>query len=311
MRSFKAYVFLVALAVYWGPIHAADLKLRPIRVAPDVYAVFGDLGGQTFENEGLNNNLAFVIGRDGIVVINSGPSTRVARAFHEAIKKVSQKPIVALINVNAQSHYWLGNGYFKQLGVPIIAHAAAAKRMHEAGAAQLESARTILKTKVQATELAYPSQTFGDSQRIGAAGREIVLHHFGPAHTEGDIAIWLPADKILIAGDLVFTERMLAVLPIGSSAGWIKAFDQAMELGPKLIIPGHGKSTSARAAQRDTRDYLAYLRSSAKSMIEKGASLQDAVEKTDQSRFRYLHNFDLLAKRNMNQVYTEMEQESF
>lgn len=76
-------------------------------------------------------------------------------------------------------------------------------------------------------------------------------------------------------------------------------------------MPGHGKLTNAQTAQRDTRDYLAYLRSSAQRWIAEGASLQDAVEKTDQAQFRYPVNFDLLAKRNMNQVYTEMEQESF
>lgn len=312
MRRFK-YLCLSLVVVWMLPsaLAAAELKLQPIRIAPDVYAVIGDLGGQTYANEGLNNNLAFVIRSSGIVVVNSGPSTRVARALHEAIKKVSTKPIVAVVNVNAQNHYWLGNHYFQRLGVPIIAHAAAAKRMQEMGAAQLESSKNLLKEKAAGTELAYPTQTFTDSHQLASTGREIQFLHFGPAHTEGDIALWLPKEKLLIAGDLVFTERMLAVLPIGSSAGWIKAFDQALALGANLILPGHGKPTNVGRARRDTRDYLSYLRESAKKMLAKGQSLQDAVEKTDQSRFRYLVNYDLLAKRNMNQVYTEMEQESF
>lgn len=310
MRLSTLLVMLASLLVV--PLaNATDLTLQTVKVTSDVYAVIGDLGGQTYANDGLNSNLAFVIGPNGVVVINSGPSTRVAQALHDAIKKISAKPVVALINVNAQNHHWLGNGYFKRLGVPIIAHAAAAKRMQEVGAAQLESAKTLLKEKAAATELAFPTQTFSTSHRMSPGGREIELHHFGPAHTEGDIAIWLPKEKLLIAGDLVFTQRMLAVLPIGNSGGWVKAFDQALALKPNSILPGHGKLTNAQTAQRDTRDYLAYLRSSAQRWIAKGASLQDAVEKTDQAQFRYLVNFDLLAKRNMNQVYTEMEQESF
>ena len=69
--------------------HAADLVLTPVAVAPDTYAVIGDLGGQTYENDGLNNNLGFIVTDAGVVVINTGPTARVAKALHAAIQKVT------------------------------------------------------------------------------------------------------------------------------------------------------------------------------------------------------------------------------
>lgn len=290
---------------------AEEPVLKPIRVAPDVYAVIGDLGMQTYENAGLNNNLGFVVGTDGVLVINSGPSTRVARALHEAIRKITPQPVKFVVNVNSQSHYWLGNGYFRQLGIPILAHSASNHLMQQMGAAQLQSARALLKDKADDTALAYPTETFDASRTLRLGKTRIELLHFGGAHTAGDLALWLPEQKILFAGDLVFTQRMLAVIPAGNSGGWIKAFDQAMALKPVTIVPGHGKPTDVKTATRDTRDYLALLRGGARAVLARNGSLQDAVEKVDQSKFKYLQNFELLAKRNMNQVFTEMEQESF
>lgn len=304
-------VLVVCLIAARAPATAAELTLQPIRVAPDIYAVIGDLGGQTYDNEGLNNNLGFVVGSDGVLVINSGPTTRVARALHEAIRKVTHQPIKFVVNVNSQNHYWLGNGYFRKLGVPIIAHTAAIRLMQEQGAGQLQLARSTYKEKAEGTELTLPSEMFTERHTLRLGATEVQLLHFGSAHTAGDIVVWLPQRKILFGGDLVFTERMLAVIPVGNSGGWVKAFDQAMALKPSIIVPGHGKPTDIKRATRDTRDYLAHLRNGAQSILAKNGSLQDAVEKVDQSKFKYLLNFDLLAKRNMNQVFTEMEQESF
>ena len=312
MQIPKWHIAVMAyLALAGLPAAAAELALKPVRVAPDVYAVIGDLGGQTYENDGLNNNLGFVVGSDRVLVINSGPSTRVARALHEAIRKVTPQPVKHVVNVNSQSHYWLGNDYFRQLGVPIIAHAAAGRLMQDLGAGQLQFAKATYKEKADGTALAYPTETFTERRTLRLGKTEIQLLHFGPAHTAGDIAVWLPQQKLLFAGDLVFTERMLAVIPVGNSGGWVKAFDQAMVLKPVTIVPGHGKPTDIKRATRDTRDYLDHLRKGAQSILAKGGSLQDAVDKVDQSKFKYLSNFDLLSKRNMNQVFTEMEQESF
>lgn len=311
MQSLIQLGWTVLLALVYHAGVAADLVLQPQRVAPDVYVIVGDLGGQSYDNEGLNSNLGFVVGTDGVLVINAGPSVRVARALHAAIQKITPKPIKWVVNLNAQSHYWLGNDYFHKLGIPILANTAAGKLMHDLGAGQLQSVQSILKDKANATTLAYPSESI-DAQRTLQLGQlKIELLHFGSAHTAGDLVVWLPEQKILFAGDIVFTQRMLAVLPLGNSGGWIKAFDQAAALKPRLIVPGHGKPTDLKTATRDTRDYLQTLRSGAQAVLAKNGSLQDAVTKTDQSKFTYLLNFDLLAKRNMNQVFTEMEHESF
>ena len=138
----------------------------------------------------------------------------------------------------------------------------------------------------------------------------IVLEN-APPRLRGRLAVWLPRRKILFAGDLVYTERMLAVIPMGNTTNWVRAFDKLAALNPKTIVPGHGRPTTIDGARRDTRDYLTFLLAGAKRVLEAGGSLQEAVEKVDQSRFRSLHNYDLLARRNMNQVFQEVARDSF
>jgi len=70
MRWMMIALWFVSLAV-----QAQDLNLQPVAVAPDVYAVVGDLAGQTYENDGLNNNLGFVVSDAGVLVNAVQPAT--------------------------------------------------------------------------------------------------------------------------------------------------------------------------------------------------------------------------------------------
>ena len=291
--------------------HSAELILKPVKVAPDIYAVIGDLGNQTYENEGLNNNLGFIVTRDGVLVINTGPSVRVARALHKAIGKITSQPVKWVVNVNSQNHNWLGNDYFKSRGATIVAHKEADRIMREAGETQLANNERLLKEKAAGTKCAYPSELLDDKREIKLGRTVIHLRHFGQAHTPGDIVVWLPQEKIVFAGDIVYTERLLVVLPISHSGSWVQALDKLAQLDPKIIVPGHGHSADLMRAHKDTRDYLIYLRKEIKQSLDKGEMQHDAEDKIDQSGFSYLANFELLAKRNAGQIYLEMEKEAF
>lgn len=304
------------LAIFTGlflalSAQAAELTLNPVRIAPDIYAVIGDLGAQTHENEGLNNNLGFVVTSHGVLVINTGPSMRVAKALHAAIKNITSQPVKWAVNVNSQNHQWLGNGYFKSIGTVILAHKQADRVMRDVGETQIAANKTLLKEKAAGTMLTYPDELVDDKREIKLGDTVVQLLHFGHAHTPGDMVVWLPRQKIIYTGDIVYTERILGVLPISHSGNWVQTFDKLAQLDPKTIIPGHGRPTNLERARKDTRDYLVYLREEVGKSLDRGDTLQDAVDKIDQSGFKHLANFDQLARRNANQVYLEMEKEAF
>jgi glyoxylase-like metal-dependent hydrolase (beta-lactamase superfamily II) len=77
--------------------------------------------------------------------------------------------------------------------------------------------------------------------RIELGGREVELIDVGPAHTKGDQLIWLPAERIVFAGDLI-ENGFFPILPDGDADGgwWLEVLDQISALDPKLVVGGHG-----------------------------------------------------------------------
>jgi glyoxylase-like metal-dependent hydrolase (beta-lactamase superfamily II) len=120
--------------------------------------------------------------------------------------------------------------------------------------------------------------------------------------------VWLPDRKIVFAGDIVFTDRMLGLLPppISTSADWIKAFDAMAALAPEIVVPGHGRPTTLDRAKADTRDYLTALRGGVKGVLDRKGDM-NAAAKIDQSQFLRLTGADQLAGRNAQAVFVEME----
>jgi len=292
-----------------GACHAQVLKMDPVPLGGGAYAIVGDLGPPTYANSGMNANLGFVVTSEGVVVIDTGPSVNAARALHEAIARVTPQPIRLVVNTNGQANRWHGNAYFRERGVPIVAHAEAARLMRDNGGLQFAASRALLVEKAAGSIAAIPGEEFTTERRIVMGGVEIHLLHFGAAHTKGDIAVWLPGAGVMYSGDIVYTERLLAVIPAGRSASWIETFDALLRLAPKVIVPGHGAPTKPARAVSDTRDYLAFLRGAVKARLEAGASVDDAVGQVDQSRFSHLVNYKDLSRRNAFQVYLELELE--
>mgnify|MGYP005678036315 FL=1 len=100
----------------------SELYNKPVEVIPNVFTAIGATAPPTYENAGHNNNLSFVVTNEGVVVINSGASVRLAEALHSEIMKITDKPIKLVINENGQGHAILGNKYWSQKGIDILAH---------------------------------------------------------------------------------------------------------------------------------------------------------------------------------------------
>jgi glyoxylase-like metal-dependent hydrolase (beta-lactamase superfamily II) len=280
---------------------ASAFAFQTVRVTDRVYALVGDLGQRSPENLGHNMTSGFVIGDDGVVVIDTGGSYRDAEAIRAAIRKVTDKPIRWAVNTGGQDHRWLGNGYFRKLGVPIIASRAADKDMHNRTAEQVGRAKRLLGRQFQGTQAVYPTKTFARRYTLPVHGVKIELIYTGGGHTRGDIFVWLPRQKIVFTGDIVFVQRLLGLMP-DTGFAWIKTFEYMRDrLRPTVVIPGHGHVTDMREATRDTYDYLIFLRNSARRALADGAfDPVEASQGLDQSRFSSLVHYDDLSLRSRN-----------
>jgi len=282
-------------------VSAPAFAFHTVRVTDRVYALVGDLGQRSPKNLGHNMTSGFVVGDHGVVVIDTGGSYRDAKAIHAAIRKVTDKPIKWAVNTGGQDHRWLGNVYFRKLGIPIIASQAADKDMHDRTAEQIDRARRLLKEQFKGTRAVYPTRTFAKRYKVPVQGVDMELIYTGGGHTPGDIFVWLPKKQIVFTGDIVFVQRLLGLMP-GTGFAWIKTFQYLRdELHPKVIIPGHGHVTDLKEATRDTYDYLIFLRDSARRALRNGAfDPVEASQGLDQSRFSDLVHYDDLSLRSRN-----------
>ncbi len=294
------------------PVYVPDkardsiLYNKPQKVAEGVWSAIGATAPPTYDNSGHNNNLSFIVTDEGVVVINAGDNYLLAKALHEEIRKVTDKPVKYVVLENGQGHAMLGANYWKEQGAHIIAHVDAVEEIENHGFEILDRMRRGRMSKSIGTELALPDESFEDKRVIELGGKRIEILYLGPAHSPGDISVWLPQQKLVIAGDIAFQQRMLPVFDHTDTAGWIETWKAFEALGAEIVVPGHGDPTDMAKVTRYTRDYLQYMRDNMARIIDDGGDLQQAY-KVDQSAYAHLHTFKELSRQNAGQIFRAME----
>ena len=311
MRSLLA-IFAIA-APAWASEDIADqypqsvLYSKPVEYIPGVYSAIGATAPPTYENAGHNNNLSFIVTTEGVVVVNGGAAYVLAQALHQEIQAITDQPVKLVFNENGQGHAMLGNAYWSELGIPIVAHSDAAAEFEEYGPQILEGMQRYNRDKAEGTFLAGPTETFDDEYVVEMGDFRIEAKYLGPAHSPGDISIWLPNQSLVIAGDMAFHERMLPIFQETYTADWLETWDNAFEpLGATYVIPGHGHPTNMDQVRRYTRDYLIYLRGKVQEHMDAGGDLAEAYY-VDQSLYAHLDTFEELATKNAGRVFEQME----
>ncbi|WP_371832393.1 MBL fold metallo-hydrolase [Rhodalgimonas zhirmunskyi] len=287
----------------------SELYSKPVEVIPHVFSAIGATAPPTYENSGHNNNLSFIVTDEGVVVINGSASARLARALHDEIKTVTDQPVVLVINENGQGHAMLGNSYWADQGVEILAHEDAIEDFKEKSDQIFQGMQRYNRDKAEGTRIVFPTRSFSDKEVIELGGVTIEVLHLGPAHDPGDTQVWIPQWGIMIAGDIAFHERMLPIFEGTCTSCWIETFEEKlMPMNPTYVIPGHGHPTNLAQVTRFTRDYLVDLREKIGAHIDEGGDLAGAYY-VDQERWKTLDTFEELATKNAGRVYEEMEWE--
>ncbi len=296
MRNHLILLF-VALSTWGLPASAFET----VKVSDRVYALVGDLGQRSPENLGHNMTSGFIIGDDGVAVIDAGACYAGAERIASAVRAVTDKPIRWVINSGAQDHRWLGNGWFKAQGATLIASKAGSDHMAAVSAEQLTGIKKWVGKGCDDTVAVLPDVTFEDHYELPLKGVKVELLFTGGAHTPGDSFVWLPDERIVFTADTVYVQRLLGVFPNGANR-WIKSLEYLRdELKPQVVIPGHGHVTDLDEALRDTYDYLVMLRDSIQARIDDGAfDPIEAAQGIDQSEYSYLENWEQLSFRAMN-----------
>lgn len=315
MRSIVFNILLLlAVSIMSTPALSVQAdKLKVQKITDNVYALVGQRGPMSKWNFGTNATFGVVITDDGVVLIDSGASDKAARYIHDAIKNITDKPVALVINTGSEDLRWFGNGYYKSLGAKIITSEATLVDQHKRADAMLNRLDEFIFPEYSAgTTDVYADTIFKDEKTIKVGSTTFVLKYTGPGYMPGDFFVWMPDEKIVFAGDIITTERMLAVSRESKTDSWMRAFEEIEKLKPVHVVPGHGYPADIKKARADTYNLLKDLRESVKEYMQQGGEIETVNElKQVYPLFAYerLIGYDMLLGRNVLHVYMEMEWE--
>ena len=302
-----AAVALPALAARAGEPPAA----APIELASGVYMVPGTGGEPDPTNLGRIGNAGFIVGRTGVLAVDTGTSYLHGRALLTAIRSVTDQPVRLVLITHTRQEFLFGAAAFREQGIPIAMQQAAARLMASRCDTCLQTLRTTLgDDAMRATTMFAPDRAFVEPLEIDAAaliGRPIQLLYFGHSSGPGDIAVYDPRTRTLFAGGLLDAQRIPDVID-SDLARWGDALRSLQALPVDVIVPGHGPAGSKRVITQVER-YLDQLTRRVRALLKAGAPLSEVPDSTALPDFASWDQYDTVHRRNAALVYLRYERE--
>lgn len=274
IESMPRFIACVLLCILWPiSVFAAsspeDYPMDPVEVAPGVYAVLTP--ARDFpnpENLGWNANMTFVVTAEGVLVVDTGSSETMGVALREAIRTVTGRPVRWVVNTHSHGDHWLGNHAFADVSPEIIAGSAAAERMQAQADGWIRSFNEMTGGATGASQVQFPNRMVDEVTELNLGGTRVVLLPSGGSHSPGDVVVWLPEARVLIPGDVVYTDRAPSVWD-GRVSRWIEFLDTLIDVEPEAVIPGHGRIEGAETLARLKR-YLTTLWAAVEEGVRQG-----------------------------------------
>ena len=245
------------------------------KIAENVYAYVGTQNSS--KNNSFGANAGVIIGKDGIVVVDTMISAKEAKRFIRDIRTISRKPIRYVVNTHYHFDHVFGNSEFAKLGAVVIAQENVKKAMENSAMETLKNIGEygLTPKDMKGTTLAYPVLTYSDRMTIDIGGQQIELIHARQSHTNGDTLVYLPGKKVLFAGDILFTNYH-PFLGEGNIEEWAKKLDDIKLMDIEKIIPGHGP-LSGKNDLDDMKKYILMFDQKAKELASQSDDVQKIV----------------------------------
>jgi cyclase len=257
-----AFIGLGSFALAQGPAPA----LMTHQLKPNVYWI-----------EGGGGNSGVIIGDKGVIVVDAKTSPAAGKALLDDIAKITPKPVTTVILTHSDGDHVNGLVSFPK-GITIIAH--------ENNKKEQEAALKAGGRGAPPADLAdhLPTQVVSkNKENLKIDGVKLEVLHWAPAHTSGDLVVYLPDEKIVFTGDIIATQLPDPLIHLeknGSSEGWITTAKGIAALNADQFVPGHGDVQTKAAIQKREADAAA-KRAKIKELVAQGKSLDEIKAAVD------------------------------
>ena len=284
--------------------------LKPLsldQVGPGIYVHAGEIALMNEANEGAIANIGFVIGDEGVAVIDTGGSVREGRRLVQAISQITDKPVLYVINTHAHPDHLFGNAAFPTPAMFVGSHNLPRDVM-ERGPYYLNSFRPAMGALLDEVKIVPPTMIVDSQMQLDLGHRVLSLRAWRPSHSDSDLTVFDESTGVLFAGDLVFL-RHIPVLD-GSIRGWLTTIDELTKLPAKSVVPGHGPPSAPWPAALDPeRQYLERLQSDCRDLIKRGVPIAAASQLAAASEKSHWELFAEYNARNATAAFSELEWE--
>lgn len=234
---------------------------------------------RTWNGEPFDQNVGAILGADGVAVIDTRASHRLADALLEELRALTRQPVVAVVNTHHHWDHTWGNARFA--ATPRWGHARCAERViADSPDVQRRISADEPSLAEELGEVAFtpPDRTFTDAAVVDLGDRQLALRHLGRGHTDNDVVIAVPDAEVLFAGDLLEND---AAPSFGDAfpVAWAATALKLSTLVSGAVVPGHGTVGDRGFADRQASD-LAALAGLGRAMTEGRLDEEEAVRQS-------------------------------
>lgn len=321
MKHMFAIVFVLfgvtGVALAHDPQAPSTIEHFPLdQVSPHVYVVHGPLSLPNAGNRGFMNNPAAILTPHGVIIVDPGSSREIGRQLLDKVRKITDKPVIAVFNTHVHGDHWLGNHGIREVypDVPIYAHERAIQRARQGeGDFWVANFMRLTNGAVKGTQAIAPNIGLKGGETLTLDGVTLHITHPGRAHSDNDLLIEVVDDRSLFCGDVVVAHHVPnSDVPQDASFKGSVAAIQAILKGPdRIFIPGHGR-TGGHEVPETALQFLLRLNASVTRYFKQG--LQDYEMKDrvirEMNEYRDWHNFSEMG-RVISFAYQEVERDNF
>ncbi len=281
---------------------SADAPFTLQQVGPSVWAAIVNPTSKVQ----AGGNAGFVVGDDGVVVIDTFGAAEAARLLLAEIRKVTRLPVKFAVNTHFHVDHVVGNRVFLDAGAAVLAQRNVRSWIHSENLKFVEPGSPP-EFKAMMEAIAAPNVGYDGSTSIHLGSRVVQVLSF-PGHTGGDSIVLIPDARVAFAGDL-FWRNLAPNMINGSTKPWIATLDSMITNGAGFtFVPGHGDVGTVQDVTA-FRDYLATLLklvTEARAQGKTGNALSEAVMPVLAKTYGQWEYFKFLAARNIEQMELEL-----
>jgi len=278
--------------------------------APDLGPGFTKVkdGIYVFAPDATTTTCGFVVTQEGVVMIDSCNSPLHSRNMLAAIKKVTDKPIVFLIDTETHSDHTANHFIFSPPATVInhVGAGAAMKKEYSPKRAETLAAKSAeLRDALKGEKMIPPHIEYKDRMTINLGEQTFELIYLKNVHSDADTAIWLPKERVLFASSAANVRRFLNLRPSVVIPDVLASYKLMKSLNPEIVITGHGPPTTTKVFDEYEGFYTLLLKRVG-AMAAQGKSLAEIKKELKMPEYADWHDQERLGP-NIDAAYKSVK----